>query len=179
MSPTSLFILPALLIGMAVEHRSSAVEARCPVGATAEVQYSPAENLEMIDVALIGEATKQIAVAAYVLTDQAVIEALREAAARGAQVRVWRDASMAEKVGDFDVEAQLGGRVQGLEIRSSTPGGELMYLKGYCVDHRLLRTRSANFSRSGATRQDNDLVALRGSSVCAAFDAKFGRAWGS
>ena len=112
MSPSSLFVLPALLIGMAVEHRSGAVEARCPVGATAEVQYSPAENLEMIDVALIGEATKQIAVAAYVLTDQAVIEALREAAARGAQVRVWRDASMAEKVGDFDVEAQLGGRVQ-------------------------------------------------------------------
>ena len=42
-----------------------------------------------------------------------------------------------------------------------------------------LRTGSANFSRSGETRQDNDLVALRGSSVCAGFDAKFGRAWGS
>jgi phosphatidylserine/phosphatidylglycerophosphate/cardiolipin synthase-like enzyme len=48
-----------------------------------------------------------------------------------------------------------------------------MHLKGYCVDHRLLRTGSANFSRSGETRQDNDLVALRGSSVCAGFDAKF------
>jgi hypothetical protein len=39
------------------------------------------------------------------------------------------------------------------------------------------RTGSANFSRSGETRQDNDLVALRGASVCAGFDAKFGRAW--
>ena len=48
-----------------------------------------------------------------------------------------------------------------------------MHLKGYCVDHRLLRTGSANFSRSGETRQDNDLVALRGESVCAGF----GRAW--
>lgn len=57
-------------------------------------------------------------------------------------------------------------------------GGELMHLKGYCLDHRLLRTGSANFSRSGETRQDNDLVALRGVSVCAGFDAKFGRAWG-
>jgi hypothetical protein len=27
---------------------------------------------------------------------------------------------------------------------------------------RLLRTGSANFSRSGETRQDNDLVALKG-----------------
>jgi phosphatidylserine/phosphatidylglycerophosphate/cardiolipin synthase-like enzyme len=71
-----------------------------------------------------------------------------------------------------------GGRVQGIEIRSNAPGAELMHLKGYCVDHRLLRTGSANFSRSGETRQDNDLVALRGASVCAGFDAKFDRALG-
>jgi phosphatidylserine/phosphatidylglycerophosphate/cardiolipin synthase-like enzyme len=52
-----------------------------------------------------------------------------------------------------------------------------MQLKGYCVDHRLLRAGSANFSRSGEMRQDNDLVALRGASVCAGLDAKFDRAW--
>ena len=60
---------------------------------------------------------------------------------------------MAERVGEFDVEAQLGGRIQGLEVRSKAPGGELMHLKGYRVDHRLLRTGSVNFSRSGETRQ--------------------------
>jgi hypothetical protein len=48
-----------------------------------------------------------------------------------------------------------------------------MHLKGYCIDHRLLRTGSANFSRSGETRHDNDLVALRGAFVCAGFEAKF------
>jgi phosphatidylserine/phosphatidylglycerophosphate/cardiolipin synthase-like enzyme len=95
------------------------------------------------------------------------------------KVRIWRDASMAERVGDVGVETQLGGRVPGLELRSSAPGGELMHLKGFCVDHRLLRTGSANFSRSGETRQDNDLVALRGATVCAGFDAKFERDWGS
>ena len=139
--------------------------------------FTGREHIETIDVALIGEATKQIDVAAYVLTDSAVIDALRAAAQRGVKVRIWRDVNMAAKVGDFDVEAQLGGRVQGLELRSNAPGGELMHLKGYCVDHRLLRTGSANFSRSGETRQDNDLVALRGASVCAGFDAKFDRAW--
>ena len=111
------------------------------------------------------------------LTDTAVIEALREASARGVKVRIWRDANMAARVGDFDVEPQLGGRVQGLEVRSKSLGGELMHLKGYCIDNRLLRTGSANFSRSGETRQDNDLVALRAPSVCAAFEAKFERAW--
>jgi phosphatidylserine/phosphatidylglycerophosphate/cardiolipin synthase-like enzyme len=44
-----------------------------------------------------------------------------------------------------------------------------MHLKGYCVDHRLLRTGSANFSRSGETRQ--------GAAICTEFDAKFERAW--
>ena len=176
-SPSWLFALPAFLLGVALEHRSGAVEAPCPVGAAAEVHYGPGEDLERIDVALIREAAKQIDMAAYVLTDSAVIEALREASARGVKVRVWRDAGEAARLSEFDVEAQLGGRVQGLELRSSAPGGELMHLKGYCVDHRLLRTGSANFSRSGETRQDNDLVALRGASVCAGFDAKFDRAW--
>jgi hypothetical protein len=68
---------------------------------------------------------------------------LREAAERGVKVRIWRDANMAERVGDVDVEAQLGSRIEGLDIRSNSPGGELMDLKGYCVDHR--RTGSANF----------------------------------
>jgi NAD(P)-dependent dehydrogenase (short-subunit alcohol dehydrogenase family) len=44
--------------------------------------YAPGEDLERIDVALIDEAMKQIDMAAYVLTDSAVIEALRAAARR-------------------------------------------------------------------------------------------------
>jgi phosphatidylserine/phosphatidylglycerophosphate/cardiolipin synthase-like enzyme len=175
-APTWLFVLPAFLLGAALERGSGIAQPPFPVG-VAEVHYSPGENLERIDVGLIGEAAKQIDMAAYVLTDSAVIEALRAAAERGVTVRIWRDANMAAKVGDLDVEAQLGGRPQGLELRSKAPGGELMHLKGYCVDHRLLRTGSANFSRSGETRQDNDLVTLRGASVCAGFDAKFDRAW--
>jgi hypothetical protein len=39
-------------------------------------------------------------VTAYVLTDRAVIDALREAAGRRVKVRIWRDANMAERVGD-------------------------------------------------------------------------------
>lgn len=167
-----LIALPAFLLGASLE-RGSGAAPPCPIGGAAEIHYAPAEDLETIDVALIREAAKQIDMAAYVLTDRTVIEALREAAGRGVKVRVWRDANMAERLGHVDVEAQLGGRVQGLEIRSKTSGGDLMPLKGYCVDHRLLRTGSANFSRSGETR----LVALRGASVCAGFDAKFDRAW--
>jgi hypothetical protein len=55
----------------------------------------------------------------------------------------------------------------GVVASINAPGGELMHLKGYCVDHSLLRTGSAISAGPGATRQDNDLVALRGASVCA------------
>jgi phosphatidylserine/phosphatidylglycerophosphate/cardiolipin synthase-like enzyme len=160
-SPSWIFVMPAVLLGMTLEHRSGAAETPCPVGAPAETHYAPNEDLERIDVALLGGAEKQIDMAAYVLTDRSVNEALREAAGRGVNVRIWRDANMAERVGDVDVEAQLGDRVQGLEIRSNSPGGELMHLKGYCVDHRLLRTGSTNFSRSGETRQERSGGAAR------------------
>ncbi|HEY3620921.1 MAG TPA: hypothetical protein VGL12_00705 [Roseiarcus sp.] len=65
---------------------------------------------------------------------------------RGVKVRVWRDAGEAARLSEFDVEAQLGGRIEGLDIRSNSPGGELMHLKGYGFDQRLLRTDSANFT---------------------------------
>ena len=66
-----------------------------------------------------GEAAKQIAVAAYVVTDHAVVEALRAAAVRGVKVRVWLDAGEeARRSANSTLTAQLGGQVQGLEIRS-------------------------------------------------------------
>jgi hypothetical protein len=99
--------------------------APCPVGNSAEIHYALDEDLESIDVALVGEAVKQIDMAAYVLTDRAVIEALRQAAVRGVKVRIWRDPGMAVRVGEADVQAQLAGRLQGIEIRPNPPDADL------------------------------------------------------
>lgn len=57
--------------------------------------------------ALLREAAKQIDMAAYVLTDHSVIDASREASARGVKVRIWRDASEAARFSEFDVEGSL------------------------------------------------------------------------
>jgi hypothetical protein len=47
-----------------------------------------------------------------------------------------------------------------------------MYLKGYCVDDRLLRTGAANFSRSGETRQDTEFP-IRDRTVPRSGDTEF------
>ncbi len=55
------------------------------------IHYAPAENLEHIDVALIDGARQEIDIAAYVLTDWPVIQALTRAADRGVKVRIYLD----------------------------------------------------------------------------------------
>ncbi len=54
-----------------------------------EFHYSPSENLERIDTALIGSAKTSMDMAAFVLTDRPVIEAITEAARRGVKVRIY------------------------------------------------------------------------------------------
>lgn len=70
---------------------------------------------ETIDVALIREAAKQIAITTCVLTDRVVVEALRGASGRGVKVQIWREASEATRLSELDVEPQLG-RPQGIEV---------------------------------------------------------------
>jgi phosphatidylserine/phosphatidylglycerophosphate/cardiolipin synthase-like enzyme len=52
------------------------------------IHYAPIENLEHIDVALIDAAKREIDLAAYVLTDWPVIQALTRAADRGVKTGV-------------------------------------------------------------------------------------------
>src|SRR5271165_7183666 len=55
------------------------------------LHYAPVENLERIDVALIDGAQASIDMAAYVLTDWPVMQALSRAAARGVKIRIYLD----------------------------------------------------------------------------------------
>src|SRR5258708_4297957 len=55
------------------------------------IHYAPAENLEHIDVALIDHAEHEIDMAAYVLTDWPIMQALTRAADRGVAIRIYLD----------------------------------------------------------------------------------------
>ena len=137
--------------------------------ATVELHYAPAENLEAIDVALLNNAENCIDMAAYVLSDAAVIEALGDAADRGVAVRLYFDrgefASHAGEVADLLAKSGVEAKVK--------PSGVLMHMKAYAVDGARLRTGSGNFSRSGLSRQDNDLLLTDDAAAVRLFEHDF------
>jgi phosphatidylserine/phosphatidylglycerophosphate/cardiolipin synthase-like enzyme len=136
------------------------------------IHYAPAENLERIDAALIDTAKHEIEMAAYVLTDWPVIQALTRAADRGVKVRIYLDAGQLSEREPAKVFQDLTATPT-VEIRIKRGHDTPMHLKSYQVDGRLLRTGAANFSASGLKRQDNDLVVIENGQAGAAFKRNF------
>ncbi len=149
-----------------------------PIIAGVRMFYSPRENLQEIDRALIAGARETLDMAAYVLTDRTITEALADAARRGVLVRLYLDPDQPALRG-------RGGGAAGLEALARLPkvqvrvkaGEDLMHLKAYQVDRRVLRTGSANFSVSGAQRQDNDIVLIQSRDAVAHFLKEFDYLW--
>lgn len=153
-----------------------------PIGASManaarlELHYAPEENLERIDVALIDGAKVSIDMAAYVLTDVALTEALERAAGRGVKVRVFLEPNQ-ERDGTYASAAR--------EKLLATPGVQAkrnarsvwMHLKSYVVDGALLRTGAANFSASGLKQQDNDLLISDDAALVKRFQTHFEGMW--
>ena len=136
------------------------------------IHYAPIENLEHVDVALIDRAQHEIDMAAYVLTDWPVIQALTRAADRGVGVRIYLDGEQLSEREPAKVFNYLA-ETPGVEIRTKRDHGAPMHLKSYDVDGRLLRTGAANFSASGLKRQDNDLIVIESAGAAAAFKHNF------
>ena len=140
------------------------VGARPASAAEPEIHYAPVENLEHFDLSLIRSATKSVDIAAYSLTDWAIIAALKEARARGVTIRIALDPSVRQA---YDKLADIA------EVVRVKKRGPLMHLKAYALDGVLLRTGSANLSPSGLKQQDNDLIILRDHAAVAKFEARF------
>jgi len=143
--------------------------------------YAPTDDLEAIDAALIGSARKRIDLAAYVLTDGAIVRALDAAAARGVRIRIYRDGggvNLAPMPAPLaQAWAQLVARPN-VEARFKAEPAPLMHLKAYAVDGAALREGSSNFSHDGLTRQDNSLIVLRCRAAAHAFERAFEVMWG-
>jgi phosphatidylserine/phosphatidylglycerophosphate/cardiolipin synthase-like enzyme len=146
-------------------------------GPQPEIHYAPRENLESLDAREIGRAQLSIDMAAYVLSDPQIIEALIDAAERGVVIRLYFDRSQFADHGPT-----RGGLIEALlahpNVVARVKGeGVLMHLKAYAVDGEVLRTGSGNFSRSGLASQDNDAIFITHPAVVDAFEGNFERIW--
>ena len=161
-----------MVLGAAWTEKGSETEGPQP-----EIHYAPRENLESLDARAIHRAELSIDMAAYVLSDPRIIEALTDAAERGVLIRLYLDRSQFTEHGPT-----RGGLVEALlahpNVVARVKGeGVLMHLKAYAVDGAVLRTGSGNFSRSGLASQDNDAIFITHSAVVDAFEGNFERIW--
>ena len=139
--------------------------------------YSPATNLERSELAQLETATRSVDVAMYSFTDRELAEELATLSRKGVRVRVYRDREQ------FHQEMQWG-RVTttgillaaGVEVRVKG-ARDLMHLKSYAIDRRLLRTGSANWSATGLKRQDNDVIYQASPEAVEQFESKFEEMW--
>ena len=139
--------------------------------------YSPETNLERSELVQLEVATRSVDVAMYSFTDRELAEELAALARKGVRVRVYRDREQ------FEQEGQRGSvtttsilLAAGIEVRVKG-ARDLMHLKSYAIDGRMLRTGSANWSPTGLKRQDNDVRYEASSEAVERFERKFEDMW--
>ena len=171
-SPTPLQVLSAAALALAGCDGHDGTGAIPPVA----IHYAPAENLEPYDVALIDRARRTVDMAAYVLTDRPVLEALERAARRGVAVRILVDR---EQLEDRPESAPLMALqdIRGVTLRVKVKR-VYMHMKSYAVDGRWLRSGAGNLSASGLKQQDNDIVIFDSPALAAGFERNFATIFG-
>jgi phosphatidylserine/phosphatidylglycerophosphate/cardiolipin synthase-like enzyme len=140
---------------------------------------APEMNLGEVDRHILDQVGQggSIHMARFILSDS-IMESLRNAAGRGAKVRIYFDPRELERL-DLDAEHPFVklARTRRVEIKIKNRSEGLMHVKAYSVNGSLLRTGSANEPMSDLERQDNDLILVTDREAVAAFDRKFERMW--
>jgi len=163
---------------------SSEVAGAPPGKIVSENHFAPDENLEQLDYDRLGEAKKHVDVAMYAFTDKYLADQLMTLGRRGVVVRVYRDMEQykneqrnAHEHHDDSVTELLRGE-NNIHIRIKSSGRrDLMHLKAYTVDGKLLRDGSANFSAAGEKAQDNNAHFTNDPAEVTNFEQQFEQMW--
>jgi phosphatidylserine/phosphatidylglycerophosphate/cardiolipin synthase-like enzyme len=166
MSTSRLSILPFVLVIVS----SVAAYSSTANSPAREWHFSPAENLETIDLQLVNGATKSIDILAHTLVDRPLIEALNRASFRGVAVRIVLENNRFHQLEKFS--STLSTRVN---LDSSHT-----ILNGYVIDGVVVRTGSAEFSPSGLIYRNTWLDLARAPAAVSdfgkLFDSEFAKA---
>ena len=121
--------------------------------------------------------TRTIDAATYSFTGQYLAEELSVLARKGVRILVYRDRER------FAQETQsAAGTATGILLAAGVEcrvkgARDLMHLKSYAIDGRLLRTGSANWSPTGLKRQDYDVLYESSPEAGEGFERKFEEMW--
>ncbi|AWR87398.1 phospholipase D-like domain-containing protein [Meiothermus taiwanensis] len=147
--------------------------ARFQIGSTlGTVYFSPAGGQEARRAILerLGQAQREIWVAAYVLTDTRIVEALVKAHRRGVRVRVVIDTRNLENSRDETLKQA------GVEVRKDG-NPYTMHHKVMVVDGEWVITGSYNFTNSGFGRNNENLLILRDSTLAQRYQREVESIW--
>jgi phosphatidylserine/phosphatidylglycerophosphate/cardiolipin synthase-like enzyme len=143
--------------------------------------YTNPADVSQVDMATIAAATATIDVAAYTLTHPGIISALIARARANVQIRLYLDRTEleAEARGNAALtNSPLGPLVAAPNVQTKVKESSvLMHLKSYCVDGKLLRDGSANFSPLGECEQDNSMLLTDDPATITLFRTKFVAMW--
>jgi phosphatidylserine/phosphatidylglycerophosphate/cardiolipin synthase-like enzyme len=161
------------------------IHAQNPHGTFIEVHYSPAENLETVDLGILDKAQHNIDMVLYAFDDKPLAAELLKLAQRGVTIRIYRDQTQYEgelargKKGGENLTTMFAG-VAGVQIKIKGSRA-LAHLKAYCVDcdanGGTLREGSANWSAQGEKVQDNSLLVIRDRAAQQLFESNFAVVW--
>ena len=139
--------------------------------------YSPGTNLERSELAQLESATRTVDVAMYSFTDRGACRRVGDACSQQRPDRVYRDREQFQQEAQGVVVSTIGILLAAaIEVRVKG-ARNLMHLKSYAIDGRLLRSGSANWSPTGLKRQDNDVLYDASPEAVARFEAKFEEMW--
>ncbi|HZR30802.1 MAG TPA: phospholipase D-like domain-containing protein [Terriglobales bacterium] len=149
-----------------------------------DAYYSPADNLERLDIQQLRQAQRTVDIAMYAFTDKYLAQELLELARRGVRIRLYRDRSQYQEEQRHAAEhaeascSDILHQEQDIQIRvKNSSERDLMHLKAYVVDGGMLREGSANWSPAGLKRQDNSIHFITDVAQVKAFERDFEQMW--
>ena len=146
--------------------------------------FSPWEDLEQLDIAKLRTAKETADIAMYSFTDRQLAEVVRELGARHVKVRLYRDQAQyrdeqraALRFQELATTEMFRGQAS-IQVRVKQGSDRnLMHQKAYCLDRRVLRDGSANWSPGGEKSQDNNARFTDDARQIEAFERAFESMW--
>lgn len=127
-------------------------------------------------VSLYNSSTQTLDIAIYSLTFPSIVQAIKDAKARGVKVRVLSDKTQSAGVTQKQAINNLLG--VGIPVRINKHSG-LMHLKISIIDNKVLTTGSFNYSKNAQENNDEVLVVIKSSEMVFDFSNEFNRLWNS